>query len=43
MRDHGAIDIERRVERWRESGWERFDSSAAPYTADDIRRDRAMY
>lgn len=43
MRDHGAVDIERRVERWRESGWERFDANAQPYSADDIRRDRAMY
>jgi hypothetical protein len=43
LRQHGAIDIEDRVERWRESGWERFDPGAQPYTADDIRRDRAMY
>ena len=43
LRAHGAIDIEDRVERWRESGWERFDPGAQPYTTDDIRRDRAMY
>ena len=43
MRDHGAVDIEGRVERWREQGWERFDEGAQPYTADDIRRDRALY
>jgi hypothetical protein len=43
MRDRGAVDIQRRVERWREQGWERFDSTAQPYTSDDIRRDRALY
>ncbi|HVE51124.1 MAG TPA: hypothetical protein VNG69_16105 [Casimicrobiaceae bacterium] len=43
LRDHGAVDIEGRVERWRESGWERFDPQAQPYSADEIRRDRALY
>lgn len=43
LRRHGAVDIEGRVERWRESGWERFDQSSPPYTVDEIRRDRAMY
>lgn len=43
MRDHGAVDIEGRVERWRESGWERFDADAQPYSADEIRRDRSLY
>ena len=43
MRGHGAVDIEGRVERWRESGWEGFDPQAQPYTAEDVRRDRAMY
>ncbi|HVF65659.1 MAG TPA: hypothetical protein VNE58_16855 [Casimicrobiaceae bacterium] len=43
MRQRGAVDIEGRVERWKESGWDRFDQDATPYTADEIRRDRAMY
>ncbi|HEX4884878.1 MAG TPA: hypothetical protein VFX05_12115 [Casimicrobiaceae bacterium] len=43
MRDRGAVDIQRRVERWREQGWERFDAGAQPYSADEIRRDRTMY
>lgn len=43
LRDHGAVDIEGRVERWRESGWERFDQEARPYSVDEIRRDRATY
>jgi len=43
LREHGAVDIEGRVERWRESGWERFDAEAPPYSAEEIRRDRAAY
>lgn len=43
LRDHGAVDIEGRVERWREGGWERFDPQAQPYSADEIRRDRSLY
>jgi hypothetical protein len=43
LRERGAVDIEGRVERWREGGWQGFDQSAQPYTVDEIRRDRAMY
>jgi hypothetical protein len=43
MRRHDAIDINRRVERWRESGWKEFDANARPYTSDEIARDRALY
>ena len=43
MRERGAVDIEGRVERWRESGWERFDHDAPPYSVDEIRRDRSLY
>lgn len=43
MRRHGAIDIESRVAAWRASGWTGFDESAAPYTREDIERDRLAY
>lgn len=43
LRAHGAIDIEGRVERWREGGWDRFDPGAQPYTAEDIRREREIH
>lgn len=43
LRNHGAVDIEGRVERWREGGWEKFDQASSPYSVDDIRRDRALY
>jgi hypothetical protein len=43
MRSHGAIDIERRAEQWREHGWSGFDEKAQPYTAEDIDRERGWY
>ena len=41
MRDHGAVDIERRVEEWKQQGWTQQDSSAASYRTDQVERDRA--
>ena len=43
MREHGAIDIERRAEQWRDRGWSGFDEKAAPYTPADLDRDRDLY
>jgi hypothetical protein len=43
MRNHGAVDIERRVEHWRETGWTRHDPSAGPYSVEQMERDRAAY
>ena len=43
MRAHGAIDIERRAEQWRERGWTGFDEKAQPYTVTDLDRDRDLY
>ena len=39
MRSHGAIDIERRAEQWRERGWTGFDEKTPPYTPADLDRD----
>lgn len=43
MRSHGAIDIERRAETWRQTGWQRFDDAATPYTQDEIDRERMAW
>jgi len=43
MQDHGAVDIERRVERWRDTGWTGYDRNATASTGDmqtDRDRDR---
>jgi hypothetical protein len=43
MRSHGAIDIERRVERWRQGGWSGYDEKAQPYTPADLAREEDLY
>ena len=43
MRDHDAVDIERRADQWRERGWTGWNEGAAPYTSDEIDRDRDLY
>ena len=43
LREAGGVDIDRRVEEWRSSGWTGFDPKAAPYSFDEIERDRARY
>jgi stress response protein YsnF len=40
MRRHGAVDIEKRAEHWRSTGWERFDEKAAPYSSEEFARER---
>lgn len=43
MRDHGAIDIERRADQWKQRGWTGWNDKAAPYTTADLDRDRDLY
>ncbi len=43
LRDAGAVDIDRRADEWRASGWKGFDPKAAPYSFDEVERDRARY
>jgi len=42
MQRHGAVDINKRAETWRQTGWEGFDESARPYTIDDFERERSV-
>ena len=37
----GAVDIEKRVSEWKQSGYEGYRSDAAPYTHDEIAQERA--
>ncbi|WP_194713560.1 YsnF/AvaK domain-containing protein [Noviherbaspirillum soli] len=37
----GAVDIEKRVAEWRATGYEGYRSDAAPYTRDEIEKERA--
>ncbi|MEW5744255.1 MAG: DUF2382 domain-containing protein [Nitrospirota bacterium] len=42
MNRHGAVDIDRRTEQWKAGGWARFDEKAAPFTAEERARERAV-
>ena len=37
----GAVDIEKRVSEWKQTGYEGYRSDAAPYTHDEIAQERA--
>lgn len=37
----GAVDIEKRVAEWRQGGYEGYRSDAAPYTSDEIAKERS--
>lgn len=41
--DRSAINMRDRSAAWRKSGWQTFDPQAAPYTADQVRREREAY
>ena len=41
--DQSAVDIRERGAAWQRSGWNTFDPSAKPYTADDVRKERQLY
>jgi hypothetical protein len=43
LRENGAIDIDERVMRWRDSGWRGWDSSAKPFTPEEAERERRLY
>jgi hypothetical protein len=40
LHDAGAIDVDRRVEEWRSAGWTGYDSTAQPFTYEEIERHR---
>jgi len=41
--NQSAINLTERRSAWQQSGWKSFDSASKPMTADDIRRERALY
>ena len=43
MRENGAIDIDDRVARWRSTGWKGYNPNDAPFSHDEIERDRSTY
>lgn len=41
--DTSAVNIRNRSTAYRKTGWKRFDASAPPYSADQVRKEREMY
>ena len=41
--DRSGVDIRRRREAYRQSGWNWFDEKSEPYTPDQVRRERQLY
>ena len=41
--NQSAVNIRERGAAWQRSGWNTFDPSAKPYTADDVRKERQLY
>jgi len=43
LMDSSAIRVSDRAAKYREGGWQNFDPGAAPYTADQVRKERSLY
>jgi hypothetical protein len=41
--NQSAVNLQDRSELYRKSGWQSFDSNAVPYTADQVRSERALH
>ena len=41
--DSSAVRIADRAAVYRKSGWNKFDPNAAPYTADQVKKERSLY
>jgi hypothetical protein len=41
--DRSSVNIRDRGAAWRKAGWQNFDPKAAPYTAEQIRKERELY
>jgi len=40
---HGAIDVDDRVQNWKQRGWSGWNDTAQPYTSDELRHERSYY
>jgi hypothetical protein len=43
MMNQSAVNLGERRELYRKSGWQCFDPNAGPYTADQVRSERALH
>jgi hypothetical protein len=40
---HNAVDVDERVQNWRDRGWSGYQTDAKPYTNDELRTERSYY
>ena len=43
MMSQSAVNLQERCDLYRKSGWLSFDPKAVPYTADQVRSERALH
>jgi uncharacterized protein (TIGR02271 family) len=43
MKQLRPVDIDQRLDKWRQEGWNRFDPDAEPYAVADVTRERERY
>jgi hypothetical protein len=43
MMNQSAVKLGERCELYRKSGWQSFDLNVVPYTADQVRSERALH
>ena len=43
MMNYSAVNLRQRCDLYRKSGWQAFDLNAVPYTADQVRSERALH
>jgi hypothetical protein len=43
MMNRSAVNLQQRSDLYRKSGWQSFDPNAVPYTADQVRSERALH
>jgi hypothetical protein len=43
LREHEPINLQRRADYWRQTGWAGFDEKAEPYSVQDMNRERESY
>jgi hypothetical protein len=43
MMNRSAVNLRERCDLYRKSGWQSFDPNAVPYTADQVRSERALH
>lgn len=43
LNGHNPIDLDERVDVWRDRGWEGYDPKSDPYSVDEIEQERRLY